>query len=126
LDNPRRYIVALSTIILLAAVTFIMIIQGNRTNNDPDPGVYKENNSMIGKKVETSVFQAEEGWGYDIYLNGERYIHQPTIPVVQGNKGFKNEKEAKQVAELVAEKIRNDIIPPTISSEELDSLGITK
>lgn len=103
-----------------------MIIKGNRTNSNPYSEVYKENNSIIGKKVETSVFQAGEGWGYDIYLNGERYIHQSTIPVVQGNKGFKNEKEAKQVAELVAEKIRNDIIPPTISSEELDSLGIRK
>jgi hypothetical protein len=126
LNNSRRYIVALSTIILLAAVTFILIIKGNMHNDGDAPGESEGYDSVAERIVETTVFQVEEGWGYDIYIDGERYIHQPTIPVIQGFKAFENETDAKKVAELVAGKIRMNIIPPAISYEELDSLGIIK
>lgn len=126
MNNSRRYIVGLSTIILLAAVTFILIIKGNSSQNEID--VDDNNNDRTGadRTIETTVFQVEEGWGYDLFVDGKRFIHQPYIPVIQGNKPFENEADAKKVAELVAKKIRLNSIPPTVSYRELDSLGIIK
>jgi hypothetical protein len=73
----------------------------------------------------TETFQTEEqGWGYNILKNGKQYIHQPHIPAVQGVKGFSSEEKAATTADYAIYKIHNGIIPPTISSEELDSLGV--
>jgi len=126
LNNSRRYIVGLSTIILLAAVTFIMIIQGNRSANEIKREGNNDNDTSPEKTIMTTVFQVESGWGYDVFVDGKQFIHQPYIPVIQGNKPFNNEADAKKVAELVADKIRMNSIPPTVSYQELDSLGIIK
>lgn len=65
------------------------------------------------------------GWGYYIYMDGEAVIYQDVIPGVNTSTGFVNEKEAKIIADVVSEKIRNNIIPPAISIQEMKSLGIT-
>ena len=62
------------------------------------------------------------GWGYDIYIDGQQSIIQPSVPGVPGNDGFKTEEDAKIIGEFVANKIRKNIMPPTVSTEELDSL----
>ncbi|HRU61044.1 MAG TPA: DUF4907 domain-containing protein [Bacteroidia bacterium] len=66
------------------------------------------------------------GYGFDI-LNGEKiYVHQPTIPAVQGVRGFSSEANAKACGELMVYKIRNGILPPSVSVAELDSLGVSR
>ena len=76
--------------------------------------------------VTISTFNTSEGWGYDIYNNGKLYIHQTSIPAVSGNRGFETEEAAKKAGDFVAYKIQNNIMPPTVSVEELDSLGVHK
>lgn len=66
------------------------------------------------------------GWGYDIYVDGTMYIHQPHIPAVPGNKGFKTEEDAQKTAGLVIYKLSIGISPPSITPDELDSLGVLK
>lgn len=76
--------------------------------------------------VQTAVktFQTESGWGYDIEVGGKPYIHQPTIPSLPGNSGFKTQADAETVAALVCHKIQNNIMPPSVTPQELDSLKI--
>jgi hypothetical protein len=76
--------------------------------------------------IEISIFQNSifPGYGYDIKVDGIPYVHQPNIPAVSGNSGFKTEEQARKVAELVKYKIKNKILPPTVELKELDSLGI--
>lgn len=64
------------------------------------------------------------GFGYDIIMEGNTYVHQPNIPALPGNNGFASEALARKVAEIVVKKIRNNIMPPTIDVKELDSLGV--
>ncbi len=64
------------------------------------------------------------GFGYDILIGEKLYIHQPNVPAVPGNNGFETEEAAQKVAELVIYKVRNNIMPPTVNIEELDSLGV--
>jgi len=63
-------------------------------------------------------------WGYDIYVDSKLYVHQPHIPAVSGREGFITEEEAKKVGNFVVKKMKRNIVPPTVSVEELDSMKI--
>lgn len=73
---------------------------------------------------EIKTFKHSDYFGFDILHEGRTLIHQPIIPARQGNNGFMSERDAIIVATLMVTKIRNNIMPPTISVEELDSMGI--
>ena len=64
------------------------------------------------------------GYGYNILVDGVLFIHQASIPSVAGNKAFDSKEKAESVANLVALKLKNNIMPPSVSKEELDSLKI--
>lgn len=66
------------------------------------------------------------GFGYDIYMDSatKPTVHQPNIPAVAGNRGFATEKEARKIGEYVGNKIKNNIMPPSVTTQELDSLGV--
>lgn len=64
------------------------------------------------------------GWGFDLYKNGKRFIHQPTVPVVRGNSGFATEDQAQRAGQLVSEKIRSGVMPPSLDESDLKALGI--
>lgn len=65
------------------------------------------------------------GYGYDIYDNDKRLIHQLNIPGEPGIDGFVSEEEAQRVAALVVEKMKAGGGFPTVSHIELVDLGIT-
>lgn len=66
------------------------------------------------------------GWGYDIYIDGQRTIHQPIIPGVSGTNSFKTEAEAKKVGDLVAAKILRYGGLQQVTIAELDSMNILR
>ena len=74
--------------------------------------------------LQVQTFQAENGWGYDIYIDGKKFVHQTQIPAKQGNSGFSSEAKAHKTALLVCEKIMMNFMPPTVTMEELDSLDV--
>jgi len=79
----------------------------------------------VENRIEAKLFSiADTGWGYNIFINGKLYIHQPHIPAISGNKTFKNQEAANKTAELVIKKIKNNLMPPSVSIHELDSLEI--
>lgn len=71
-----------------------------------------------------TIFSSEFGWGYQILNNGSMFINQPHIPSVQGNKGFESKEKAIVTGEYIIHKLENDIFPPTITPQELDSLKV--
>lgn len=92
---------------------------------NPDQGI-KSNEVLNAAKLEYKIFKNSNtsGYGYDIYVNGVLKFHQPNIPAIPGNNGFKSEEQARKVAELVLKKMKNNMDFPTIEVKELDSLGI--
>ena len=66
----------------------------------------------------------ENTFGYNILQDGKVFIHQPHLPGLPGLRGFDTETDARKAAELMVHKIRRNIMPPTVSPEELDSLGV--
>lgn len=75
-------------------------------------------------KLSINVIETEHGFGYEILRSGQKYIYQPTIPAVGGNKGFSTKEKAETAAKYVAYKISNNVMPPSVSPNELDSLGV--
>lgn len=81
-------------------------------------------------QVEARTFEATDstgkktGWGYDLYVNGKRTIHQPIIPAVSGNSAFHSEADAKKTGDYAAQKFMRTGQFPSITLDELDSLGI--
>lgn len=63
-------------------------------------------------------------YGYEIFIDEKRFIHQSVIPAIQGSQGFKSKKDAQKVAELVKQKIIHGEIPPTVSMEEMKKLNL--
>ncbi len=86
--------------------------------------------AMVSQNIEVKTFEVidsvgkSHGWGYDLYVNGKKTIHQPIIPAVPGNNSFANETDAKKVGELAAQKMKATGSFPTILVHDLDSLGI--
>jgi hypothetical protein len=66
------------------------------------------------------------GYGYNIITEGRVFIHQPSIPSIAGNKGFSSKAFAEKTANFVIYKLINNIMPPSITPQELDSLGVLK
>jgi Domain of unknown function (DUF4907) len=81
--------------------------------------------SSIKDNYKARIFQTEiSEFGYDIYKDSTLIIHQPSIPGVQGNKGFSTRENAEKVSALMIFKLDHGIAPPSISLKELDSLKI--
>jgi len=69
---------------------------------------------------------ANKTFGYDILLYERPLIHQPNIPGLPGNEGFSTKKRAQKVAEFVVKKIRKNEMPPTVTIEDLNNMGVLK
>ena len=85
-----------------------------------------DTNCKNNKDLTIKTFRIKKGWGFDILLNNKNYIHQSNIPAINGEKPFKTKKEALKIAELMKSKICNNIIPPTITIQEINSLTSKK
>ncbi|NDV43801.1 DUF4907 domain-containing protein [Flagellimonas sediminis] len=69
------------------------------------------------------IIKVENGYGYQIFSGEKLLVQQKFIPAVKGYQTFRSVKDAKKVANLIVEKIRNRI-SPQISVEELAELGV--
>ncbi len=77
------------------------------------------NNTWISR-----VFSNGTGYGYEIIKDGRVFISQPFIPAVQGNISFSTSEKASKAAALIVFKLQHNQLPPTVTKEELDSLGV--
>ncbi|MBS1921159.1 MAG: DUF4907 domain-containing protein [Bacteroidetes bacterium] len=81
--------------------------------------------SVKDAKLGYKIISVENNtWGYDIYNGTRLFVHQPTIPAMPGNKGFKSKQFAEKVAKKVIEKIKKGGGPPTITIDEMKQLGV--
>lgn len=78
----------------------------------------------INSDITISTYKGHNGYGYDVYVYGKLLIHQPHIPAISGNRGFATEADAQKVAELVVNKIKKNILPPSLTIEEMKDVGI--
>lgn len=83
----------------------------------------------IKKPVESNVSYTiistgNNTYGYDVYNNGRKMVHQPFVPGVAGRIAFTSKEDAEKVAQLVAGKMRSGQMPPSVTATELKNLNI--
>ena len=89
--------------------------------------VKEQKNPYANAEITIKIIpSANETFGYDILLYGRPLVHQPNIPGLPGNEGFSTKERAKTVAEFVVKKIRNNEMPPTVTIEDLNTMGVLK
>jgi hypothetical protein len=108
-------------------------VQTSDANKIEDSKETIESNNTI-KHIETeipkntmsskAVFNESIGWGYEIYKGSKLIVKQEHIPAIQGMRGFGSKESAEKVAEFIIQKINKGIFPPTLTPNELDSLGV--
>ena len=76
------------------------------------------------KLTYTILNSNDNTFGYDIFVDGTRMVHQLNIPGMPGNKGFSTKANAEKVAGFIIEKIRKGEMPPTITPAELIKLKV--
>jgi hypothetical protein len=74
----------------------------------------------------TIINSANHTYGYDIFSDGKLLIHQPSVPGMSGNEGFKSKQSSEKVAQLVINKVKKGEMPPTVTKEELQKLNAIK
>jgi hypothetical protein len=80
-------------------------------------------NAQLTIKIIPSV---NKTFGYDILLHRKPLVHQPNIPALPGNDGFTTKNRARKVAEFVVTKIKKNEMPPTVTIEDLNNMGVLK
>ena len=87
--------------------------------------VKEQKNPYASAEISIKIIPSiNKTFGYDILLQGKPLIHQPNIPAMPGNEGFKTKKKAQKVAEFVVKKIRKNEMPPTLSVEDLKKMDV--
>lgn len=135
------------TVILSVVIALIWVACSNATKNEikqTKDSLAVENqipvqqtpaeNPYKDAKVDIRIFSNDTikqepkltGYGYDILIYDAVYNHQPHIPAINGVRGFHTLEQAQKTAELVVFKIKNNIMPPSLSVKELDSLDVLK
>lgn len=123
---------------LLALIFFVSCSQ----NNSSETTIHSTQDSLQQSVTPTTEVEKETiyttviflsdslskvpSYGYDVLMDGNKFIHQPYIPSISGNKGFSSKEKAEATAQLVIFKLKNNIMPPSVSPKELDSLGVLK
>ncbi len=111
--------------------TILLFATLQTTAQPPAKGIHQENvpkvaNKFSGKNQLRYVIinNGKSSFGYDILDQNRIIIHQPSVPGLQGNKGFITKEDAAKVARLVIKKINKNIMPPTITQQDFKSLSI--
>ena len=109
-------IIYLRTLVFIALATLFVVGCGESLTNHASQNA--------SKLVNYEIVEAENGYGYKIFVDGKLYISQPSIPGLSGTAGFENEADARKIAKLAISKIKQGIIPPAITLKELETNGL--
>jgi hypothetical protein len=119
--------------IFLAVLLMLFIfacVSGTSITADEAAGkkeVKQQKNTYANAEITIKIIPAANStFGYDILLYGRPLVHQQNIPGLPGNDGFTTKERAETVAEFVVKKIRNNEMPPTVTIEDLNNMGVLK
>jgi hypothetical protein len=118
-----RFLALLLMLFVLIALPGISISAEKSSGKE----VTQQKNPYANAEITTKIMpSANNTFGYDILLYGRPLVHQPNIPGLPGNEGFSAKERAQTVAEFVVKKIRKNEMPPTVTIEDLNRMGVLK
>lgn len=108
-------------VVVIAFFGAISAVCGQSDSHSKLPSAEKVAGSEVTYKV---IGTAATGYGYEVYSDKKKLIHQPTIPGRSGTTGFRTKADSEKVAKLVVEKLKRGEMPPTVTEEELRKLKV--
>lgn len=109
--------------IFLFVFSLFIKISFAQTKGTQFPSAAQYSNTNLIYKI---IDSPNNTFGYDIFAGKQKMIHQPSIPGMPGNEGFKTKPDAENVAKLVITKIKKGEMPPTVTTDELKKLNAVK
>ena len=104
-----------------------MSAEENAGKQDVKKETKQQNNPYADAETSIRIISsAKKTFGYDILINGMPLVHQPSIPALPGNEGFSTKEKAQKVAEFVVKKIKRNEMPPTVTIDDLNNMGVLK
>mgnify|MGYP001767097675 CR=1 FL=1 len=86
-----------------------------------------QKNPYVNVKITVKIIPSvKKTFGYDIFVEGKPFIHQTSIPAMPGNEGFATREKAHRVADFVVGKIRNNVMPPAVTMNDLIRMDALK
>ncbi len=108
---------------ILLFISFNILTSIAQNNNASKETKFPEAKNYVKKKITYKIIDGQNHtYGYDIYVEGKLFIHQPSIPAMSGNNGFKTKANAEAIAKLAIQKIHRGEMPPSISESDLNKL----
>lgn len=98
--------------------------QAQLPKNLPHQSQVKKSPAVKHQLTYKIINSEQNTFGYDILDHNRPMIHQPSVPAMPGNKGFATKQDAVAVAKLVIQKINKNIMPPSVTPQELKNLNI--
>jgi hypothetical protein len=80
--------------------------------------------SRHSSPYESWVYPVADGWGYDILVNDTLFIHQESIPALEGNKPFANKAQAMEAASQLISKLQKGE-SPSFSRSEIERIRLS-
>lgn len=121
----KNYIKKLALFLFLTLIAYTSYSQNKSIANNTQ--INQNQNTNIYKKYTFEILNnKDKTFGYKIFADGKAMIMQESMPAVPGNKGFPRKKDAERMANLVIYKLQNNIMPPTVSVSEVDSIKAIK
>ena len=126
-NNISKLSIFLAVLIMLFVMACLPAISISANEVAGKKEIKQQKNPYANAKISIKIIPSvKKTFGYDIIVNGRPLIHQPDIPALPGNDGFTTKKRARRVAEFVVKKIRKNEMPPTVTIEDLNNMGVLK
>ena len=77
--------------------------------------------SLDLKPFTVKTFEVKNGWGYSVLIRNKEIIRQETIPSVQQQSAFLNQKDAYTAAVLMIRKLKEKKTPGLTKNEMISS-----
>jgi hypothetical protein len=111
--------------LLLLCISVFASAFGKNSFNVNDKNNFSQGVNQSKKNFTFKVISVPNNkWGYDIYKNNKIFIHQTNIPGLPGTVGFRCKSDAKKIAQLVITKLKNGVMPPAVTKNELELLKV--
>lgn len=115
--------------IYFSALIFMLLHTGRLCAQTSGSAKTAEDSSLYSRisqrHISYTIIEAPGNtFGYDVFVNGRKFIHQACIPTLSGNKGFKTKGDANKVALLVVDKLKKGNYLPTVTATELKHFKI--
>lgn len=106
-------------------ISFILLASAYAVHKTSKDNPTQPNNPYADAAISVNIIPSfNQTFGYDIVIDGKTLVHQPHMPALPGIEGFSTRAKARKVAEFVAQKIRRNEMPPSVTLDDLNKMGV--